>query len=197
MAIAWWRLASAGPTAIQLRALPPRPWTMRRGLPSPPKSTKWTGPSMSTTLCRIASILRLGFRARGDDGARHPVQDLDHGADRPAPVLVQAVERGERGEETDHVLGLFEGAAGTKPVLGSQPLGQVAVLVGRVELGGAGQATEESWVSRPVLARLANLCAQLFAAAHGPGAALWPAPALGGQGLEEPRVRAEVVVHAQ
>src|SRR4030081_3052193 len=118
----------SGPTAIQFSALPPSPCTMSSGLPVPPKSRKWTGPSRSAVLWRTASILDRA--ALPHEGRSHADQDLRHGGGRPPPAFVQAVENRERRKDPDHILGFLDRAARPEPVQGRQPFGKVA--------GGAG-----------------------------------------------------------
>src|SRR5438046_9644796 len=89
--------------------------------------------------CRTASILRPGV----EDRPRHAHQNLGHGRGRTPPFLVKPVERRERREEGDHVLGLLQRAARAQAILRRAAGGQLAQALLRLPRGGppAGERT--------------------------------------------------------
>src|SRR5437588_7665819 len=101
---------------------------------------------MSTTLCRNASILRLGTK----DRPHHSIQDLDNRRKGTPAVAIQPVEGGKGGHDSDHVLGLTKRAAGPEQVRLGERDGQLTVAVVAGRLGGGGrQAAKEPGIRRP------------------------------------------------
>src|SRR5438552_416573 len=117
-------------------------------------------------------------------------QDLADRGRRPATVLVQPVEHGERRQRPDHVFGLFDRAPGTKGVGCGERLGQRPVRLGIVDLG-MGQVAVQGRVAGPGRARALDVAPKSLA-----GIRLRKFAALvrRGQSLEQARPGAEAVV---
>src|ERR1700682_1687795 len=86
----------------------------------------------------------------------HPHQYLGDRCRASSSIFMEAVERGEGGQDSDHVLGFLERASGPKLVVRGKPLHQGAVEVGFVPILSldAVELPVEGGISRPRGARL-------------------------------------------